>query len=99
MTLGRLVCEPLSVREVIDDPDLAGKQVAVHGLPYLGEGCAEDEFLLLPKDGPSMALVRSQCPRLWTAPGAYSSNSRTFGASWGRAGLRASTIGSTTALL
>jgi hypothetical protein len=52
MTFGRLLCEPLSVREVLDDPDLDNKHVAVHGLFYLGEGCGEGEFLLLPKDGP-----------------------------------------------
>jgi hypothetical protein len=52
MTPGQLVCEPLSVREVIDDPHLDGKHVAVHGLFYLGEGCGEGEHLLLPKNGP-----------------------------------------------
>jgi hypothetical protein len=52
MTFGRLVCAPLSVREVIDSPDLDNKHVAVHGIFYLGEGCGTDEFLLLPKEGP-----------------------------------------------
>lgn len=52
MNFGWLVCEPLSVREVIDDPGLDNKHVAVHGLFYLGEGCGEGEHLLLPKEGP-----------------------------------------------
>src|SRR5438552_1239909 len=83
MNFGRLVCEPLSVREVIGDPDLDNKHVAVHGLFYLGEGCGEDEFLLLPKEGPfdgvepipmPESLDRAEClfieqPDLWSKVG------------------------------
>lgn len=70
MTWGRLICEPLSVREAIEDPDLDNKYVAVHGLFYLGEGCNANEFLLLPKDGPfdgvgpiplPKILIREEC--------------------------------------
>jgi hypothetical protein len=70
MKFGRLVCEPLSVREVIDNPEFQNKYVAVHGVLYLGEGCAEDEFLLLPKEGPfdgvgpipmPVSLDRAEC--------------------------------------
>lgn len=70
MTFGRLICEPLSVMEVIDDPSLDGKHLAVHGLFYLGEGCDDDEYLLMPKNGPfdgvgpipiPESLNRSQC--------------------------------------
>lgn len=52
MAFGRLVCEPFSVREVIDNPDLDNQHVAVHGLLYKGQGCQVGEWLLLPKEGP-----------------------------------------------
>lgn len=52
MSFGQLVCEPLSVGEVIADPNLDSKLAAVHGLFYLGEGCRSSEYLLLSKDGP-----------------------------------------------
>lgn len=52
MATGRFVCEPLTVQEVIDDPNLNHKHVAVHGLFYLGAGCAEGEYLILPRSGP-----------------------------------------------
>src|SRR4051794_39726682 len=70
MTFGRLVCNPLSVREVINDPALDSKHVAVHGLLYKGQGCEDWEWLLLPKEGPfngvepipmPASLNRSQC--------------------------------------
>jgi len=80
MTFARLVCQPLSVREGIDDPHLDGKHIAVHGLFYLGQGCGEDEFLLLQKDGPfdgvgpipmPESLDRAECllieqPDIWS---------------------------------
>lgn len=70
MTFGRLVCDPLSVQEVIGDPDLDNQHVAVHGLLYKGHGCQDWEWLLLPKGGPfdgvepipmPASLNRSEC--------------------------------------
>ena len=52
MKLGYLRCEPISVRCVIAERKLDGLCVAVHGILYLGAGCHEGEYLLLPKDGP-----------------------------------------------
>jgi hypothetical protein len=52
MNFGSLVCQPLSVREVIADPDSDNRRFAIHGLFYKGKGCQEGEWLLLPKDGP-----------------------------------------------
>jgi hypothetical protein len=70
VNFGRLVCEPLSVREVIDNPELDNQHVAVHGVFYKGQGCLPDESFLLPKDGPfdgvepmpmPKSIIRSAC--------------------------------------
>jgi hypothetical protein len=61
MTFGRLICEPLSVREVINDADLDNQHLVVHGLFYLGECCAEDEYLLLPEDRRPRTLSLQGC--------------------------------------
>jgi hypothetical protein len=42
----------MSVSEVIARQDLQSQIVAVHGILFLGEGCSDNEFLLLPKSGP-----------------------------------------------
>jgi hypothetical protein len=52
MDFGLLRCDPLSVGEVIRSSDLDGQYVGVHGIVFYGDGCADDEFLLLPKEGP-----------------------------------------------
>jgi hypothetical protein len=52
MQFGHLKCDPISVSKVIASPDLDGQHMAVHGIIYYGEGCGEDEYLLLPKEGP-----------------------------------------------
>ena len=52
MDFGTISSNPLSVAEVIGNPDLANQYVAVHGIIYYGEGCEEREILLLPKEGP-----------------------------------------------
>ena len=51
MHWGRLELFPVSVTEVLENGDLDGQLVAVHGRLYYGEGCKNDEFLVLPKDG------------------------------------------------
>ena len=52
MGFGLLKCNSLSVAEVIAAPDLDGQCVGVHGILFHGDGCATNEFLLLPKNGP-----------------------------------------------
>jgi len=52
MQFGLLQCNPLSVEEVIDYADLDNQYVGVHGILYYGEGCEENEFVLIPKAGP-----------------------------------------------
>ena len=52
MSFGLLKCNPLSVAEVIGSAELDGQYVSVHGTLFYGDGCAMDEFLLLPREGP-----------------------------------------------
>jgi len=52
MQFGVLDFEPLSVAEVTSMTDLDGQHVGVHGILYYGEGCEQNEFVLLPKSGP-----------------------------------------------
>lgn len=52
MQFGLLSCLPLSVEEAIDFSDLDNQLVGVHGVLYYGEGCEENEFVLLSKNGP-----------------------------------------------
>jgi hypothetical protein len=52
MQFGCVKCDPIAVPEIIASPELDNQHVAVHGIIFYGEGCEQDEYLVLPKEGP-----------------------------------------------